>query len=62
MPQKINANNSYFLREDFVPQTKKLLIFDDVITTGSTLSTLVSLAKLAGFREVSIVCIAKASA
>ncbi|MBQ2988108.1 MAG: ComF family protein [Clostridia bacterium] len=60
--REINANNSYFLREDFVPQTKKLLIFDDVITTGSTLSTLVSLAKLAGFREVSIVCIAKASA
>lgn len=55
----INAKNSYFLREDFVRKTDKLLILDDVMTTGSTISALVALAKAAGFREVSVVCIAK---
>ena len=55
----INAKNSYFLREDFVRETDKLLIFDDVMTTGSTLSVLALLAKAAGFQEVNVVCIAK---
>ena len=55
----INADKSYFIRRDFVRQTDRLLIFDDVMTTGSTLSVLVSLAKAAGFREVCVVCIAK---
>ena len=55
----INADKSYFLRDDFVRKTDRLLIFDDVMTTGSTLSALISLAKAAGFREVCVVCIAK---
>jgi len=54
-----NAARSYSLREDFVRTTGRLLIFDDVMTTGSTLSSLVSLAKMAGFREVCVVCLAK---
>ena len=56
-----NAVKSYFLNTDYVRKTDKLLILDDVTTTGSTLSVLVSLAKEAGFREVSVVCIARAS-
>ena len=57
--REINADRSYFLREDFVRRTDKLLILDDVMTTGSTLSSLISLARSAGFSEVSVVCIAK---
>lgn len=57
--REINADKSYFLREDFVRETDKLLILDDVMTTGSTLSALIALAKSAGFSEVSVVCIAK---
>ena len=55
----LNADKSYFLRADFVRRTDRLLIFDDVMTTGSTLSALVTLAKAAGFREVCVVCVAK---
>jgi predicted amidophosphoribosyltransferase len=54
-----NADKSYFLRADFVRTTDKLLILDDVMTTGSTLSSLIGLARDAGFREISVVCIAK---
>jgi ComF family protein len=56
-----NAAKSYFLNKDYVRKTDKLLILDDVTTTGSTLSSLVSLAKEAGFHEVNVVCIARAS-
>ena len=55
----INAKRSYSLLDGFVRETDKLLIFDDVMTTGSTLSVLIALAKSAGFHEVSVVCIAK---
>jgi len=54
-----NAGHSYFLRKDFVRRTDKLLIFDDVMTTGNTLFVLLCFAKAVGFREVSVVCIAK---
>ena len=54
-----NAIKSYFLNKDYVRETDKLLIFDDVTTTGSTLFALITLAKEAGFKEISVVCIAR---
>ena len=57
--RKENATHSYLLRSDFVRTTDRLLIFDDVMTSGSTLFVLLSLAKMIGFREVCVVCIAK---
>ena len=54
-----NAEKSYTLRTDTVRETEGLLIVDDVMTTGSTLSALVSLAKTAGYDKVAVVCVAK---
>ena len=41
---------------------KKLMIVDDVITTGSTMEALASLAKTLGFEEIVVVTIAKTPA
>ncbi len=57
--RKLNARKSYYLNEAYVRKTDKLLIVDDVMTTGSTLSSLITLARMAGFTEVSVVCIAR---
>ena len=53
-----NAEKSYAIRKRFVREHDKLIIVDDVITTGSTMIKLVSLAKEAGYREVAVVCVA----
>ena len=57
--RKKNAKNSYSLREDVCRQTDKLLIFDDIVTTGSTVSALISLAQEMGFRKIAVVSVAK---
>lgn len=54
-----NARNSYFLRKNACRRTDKLLIFDDIVTTGSTLEALVSLAGALGYREIAVVSVAK---
>lgn len=53
-----NAKKSYFLRGDAHAPTKKLMIVDDVITTGSTMASLAALAKTLGFEEIVVVTIA----
>ena len=57
-----NAKKSYFLCDDACAPTKKLMIVDDVITTGSTMEALASLAKTLGFEEIVVVTIAKTPA
>ena len=54
-----NAEKSYALCADVIPETKGLLIIDDVITTVSTLSVLISLAKSAGYQKIAVACVAK---
>ena len=53
-----NAEKSYTLRKHFVREHDRLLIVDDVMTTGSTMAKLVSLAKEAGYQAVTVVCVA----
>ena len=57
--RKKNAKASYSLKNHACRRTDKLLIFDDIITTGSTLATLISLAKALGYREVAVISVAK---
>lgn len=54
-----NAEKSYALRRGAVPETRGLLIVDDVMTTGSTMAALTSLAREAGYGKVAVVCVAK---
>ena len=54
-----NARQSYRLKKEISPETRGLLIIDDVMTTGSTLSVLVSLAKSAGYEKIAVACVAK---
>ena len=57
--RKKNAQNSYSLNDYVCPHTDKLLIFDDIVTTGSTLSALVTLAEAIGFQEIAVISVAK---
>ena len=54
-----NAEKSYALQRSFTREREKLIIVDDVMTTGSTMAKLVSLAKEAGYKEIATVCVAR---
>ena len=53
-----NAEKSYTLKKRFVREHDHLILVDDVMTTGSTMAKLVSLAKEAGYQTVTVVCVA----
>ena len=53
-----NAEKSYRLRKHFVRECENLIIIDDVMTTGSTMATLASLAKEAGYGRIVVACVA----
>lgn len=54
-----NAADSYFLRGGVLLREEKLVIVDDVITTGSTVRTLCELASLAGAEDITVLTVAK---
>lgn len=54
-----NAEKSYTLRKNVRAETRTLVIVDDVMTTGSTLSRLASLAREAGYEKIIVATIAK---
>ena len=54
-----NAEKSYALQKSFVRERDKLVIVDDVMTTGSTMAKLVSLAKEAGYKEIAVIYVAR---
>lgn len=54
-----NAAESYKLRSNPLLREERLVIVDDVITTGSTVRTLCELATLAGAGEITVLTVAK---
>ncbi len=56
----LNAEQSYCLRR-WLPKKrgKRLMIVDDVITSGSTMAKLASLARTLGYQEIIVVCVAR---
>ena len=54
-----NAADSYILRGGALLREEKLVIVDDVITTGSTIRTLCELATLAGAGDIIVLTVAK---
>ena len=54
-----NAENSYFLSKDAVPENKKYIIIDDVITTGATVNASAKLLLDAGAQTVYPVSVAR---
>ena len=54
-----NAEKSYAVQKSFVRERDKLVIVDDVMTTGSTMAKLVSLAKEAGYKEIAVIYLAR---
>lgn len=54
-----NADESYALKKSVLLREEKLVIVDDVITTGSTVRTLCELASLAGAEDITVLTVAK---
>lgn len=57
--RRINAGESYVLSKNALLRGEKLIIVDDVITTGSTVFTLCELASLAGAEDITVLTVAK---
>ncbi len=56
--RKKNINNSFLVNKKYNIEGKKILLIDDVITTGSTISECAKILKKAGASEVLVISIA----
>ena len=54
-----NVKNSFKIKEDSNIKDKKVLIFDDIYTTGSTVNECAKALKEAGTKEIGVLTIAK---
>ncbi len=57
-----NAEKSYALRKDAERTSRHLILVDDVLTTGSTLAKLVTLAKTLGYETIIVLTVARTMA
>lgn len=53
-----STHNMYELTENFCLQSKKVLLMDDVVTTGATISGLIELLEESGVTEIGVVSLA----
>ena len=54
-----NAKNAYQIKNEQIIKNKKIIIFDDIYTTGSTVNECARVLKQAGAKKIGILTIAK---
>ena len=57
--RKINIQGAYIIKNNEIINNKKILLFDDIYTTGSTLEECAKVLRQAGAYEVSVLTFAK---
>lgn len=57
--RKTNLDGAYIIKNESIINNKKILLFDDVFTTGSTVKECSKILKMAGAKEIGILTIAK---
>lgn len=57
--RKSNLKNAYEVEKSEMIKNKKVLLFDDIFTTGSTAEECSKMLKLAGAKEIGILTLAK---
>ena len=67
MPQSIqnkeerasNVKNAYYIKNEKIVQNKKILLIDDIYTTGNTVNECSKMLKQAGAKEIGVLTLAK---
>ena len=57
--RKQNVMGAYYTKNETVIYNKKIILLDDIYTTGSTVNECSKMLKLAGAKKVDIITIAK---
>ena len=54
-----NIKNAYYIKNEKTVQNKKILLLDDIYTTGSTANECSKMLKQAGAKEIGVLTLAK---
>lgn len=57
--RKNNIKDAYYIKNEKAVQNKKILLFDDIYTTGSTVNECSKILKQAGAKEIGVLTLAK---
>ncbi len=57
--RKNNVENAYVVKQTYKVKNRKIIIFDDIYTTGATVNEISKKLKIAGANEVMVLVIAK---
>ena len=59
MERKLNVKGAYEVRNNFILKDKKVLLIDDIYTTGNTANECARMLKKSGVRKIGVLTIAK---